>query len=975
MMIETMMSRSLRMVFSSGVVVAAGVLATSAQAQEAADSATATQVQRVEITGSNIRRVDAETPSPVQVISADDLKKSGYTSVVQVLQNITANGQGTLSQGNTVAFAAGASGISLRGLNTSATLVLIDGHRMAPNALSDDGQRSFVDVSNIPFDTIERIEILKDGASATYGSDAMAGVVNVILKKSFTGTTVNAEGGSTTEGGGATAHTSITSGFGDLADDGYNAYASVEYRRQNDITQASRANNGLGGGWTTMNFTPQGGLNGQPGTIGPFTGIAALSPGSSGLPAIPGSPYLYNPAAAPSASTIQFLGGGSCTSYSQLSSGGCAYAPLGVIQPETSNLNILGSFTKRLSGDWQLGLKASLFESKDDAPSAGLINSYPVYQTTFNPLIGVSSGVPGHLVGTPIPEITVPANYPGNNLGAPAEVIGFDPSGPTTGDHVVSKSTRLVADINGTLGDWDVSAAAGYTRSQVEQTSAVINVPALNAALNLPVNPYLITGPNSPALVASIYQNASAVAVSDLSFLEVHGSRSLMPMAGGDLALAVGASYIDHTLNAPAPASVAQGLTLGGNVAFAEGSQSNEAIFTELVAPVTKTLELDGSARYDHFNDGNEAVTPKAAFKWAPTQVFALRGTVATGFRAPNPAENGSAGQLYGGSNYDAVNCPGGPSGNASGKAPAAGSFIPSCGFYPVLNTTNPNLKPEKSLSETLGMILEPIHGWSSTLDLFRIRIKDQIVAPTPPNGSVVRSLTAQTGPCADGNGGTYTCTIPGSATTGVVVFQNNLYVNANSTTVSGLELESHYKIKLGDYGSLMPSFDWSHTMSYLLDTSTGDFQLAGTHGPSIIGGNTANPKDRFQASFTYALGAFDVTTAFNIVGKYSVIDPSFYEGNCQATLASGVQTIPYFANGNAPSNYCEVKSFVDTDLTLRYKISKQLNVHFAVNNLFNQQPPVDMSTYGGLPFQYNPSLHMAGAIGRFMQAGLTYSF
>src|SRR5580692_2974819 len=185
---------------------AAGGAATRAQAQQApADN---TPVQEVVVTGSLIRRADIETPSPVQVITADELKQSGYTSIAQVLNNITANGQGTLSQGFAGAFAAGAEAVSLRGLNSSATLVLIDGHRVAPNAMFDDGQRSFVDISAIPFDAIERVEVLKDGASAQYGSDAMAGVVNIILKKSYVGTTINAEGGTATEGGGATAHAS-----------------------------------------------------------------------------------------------------------------------------------------------------------------------------------------------------------------------------------------------------------------------------------------------------------------------------------------------------------------------------------------------------------------------------------------------------------------------------------------------------------------------------------------------------------------------------------------------------------------------------------------------------------------------------------------------------------------------------------------------------------------------------------------------
>jgi len=194
MMMETTMSRSLRLIFSGGVALGIGMLAQPVLAQTTTtDTSTAAPVQRVEITGSNIRRVDAETPSPVQVITADEMKKSGYTSVADVLRNISANGAGQLTNANSEAFAGGASGVALRGLSVGDTLVLIDGHRMAPYPLADDTERQFTDISSIPFDAIERIEVLKDGASAVYGSDAIAGVINVILKKSVKGTTVAVE--------------------------------------------------------------------------------------------------------------------------------------------------------------------------------------------------------------------------------------------------------------------------------------------------------------------------------------------------------------------------------------------------------------------------------------------------------------------------------------------------------------------------------------------------------------------------------------------------------------------------------------------------------------------------------------------------------------------------------------------------------------------------------------------------------------
>jgi len=182
--------------------------ATAAQAQEQPKSADTDALETVVVTGTLIKRTDFDTPSPLQLITSDDLKNSGYTTMSDVLRGLSANGQGTLTQTNPFSFAGGASGVALRGLTVGATLTLIDGERMVAYPLTDDGQRSFVDISSIPFSVVDRVEVLKDGASAEYGSDAIAGVVNVILKKSFTGFQLNAEGGESGKHDGATEHIS-----------------------------------------------------------------------------------------------------------------------------------------------------------------------------------------------------------------------------------------------------------------------------------------------------------------------------------------------------------------------------------------------------------------------------------------------------------------------------------------------------------------------------------------------------------------------------------------------------------------------------------------------------------------------------------------------------------------------------------------------------------------------------------------------
>src|SRR5258707_3617491 len=148
-------------------------------------------LETIVVTGSYIRRTDTESPSPVDVITSDDILKRGMTNIADVIHSLSSDNSGTLTQNFSGAMAGGASGVSLRGLTVDATLVLVDGHRMATYPLADDGKRPFVDIGSLPLGIVDRVEVLKDGASAIYGSDAIAGVVNIITKKTFTGLDVS----------------------------------------------------------------------------------------------------------------------------------------------------------------------------------------------------------------------------------------------------------------------------------------------------------------------------------------------------------------------------------------------------------------------------------------------------------------------------------------------------------------------------------------------------------------------------------------------------------------------------------------------------------------------------------------------------------------------------------------------------------------------------------------------------------------
>jgi iron complex outermembrane receptor protein len=956
--IETVMHRALRLVFTGGVAISIGVLAEPAVAQQSAGTDTGTApIPRVEITGTNIRRVDAETPSPVQVITADDMKKSGYTTVADVLQNITANGQGTLTNNQGYSFASGASAMSLRGLNSGATLTLIDGHRMSPYPLADNAQYAFVDISNIPFDAIDRIEILKDGASAVYGSDAIAGVVNIILKKNYKGTIVNVDGGGNKEGGGATVHASVMSGIGDLETDGYNGYVSLEVRHQNEISWQSRAN---AGPWASKNFSSTGGVDALPG----------VENAAYDNPPVTATPYLLDP----NTGNVYFPPNANCNANTVFSATGCPWNQHSQLSPEVQNINFLTSFTKRLDDGWELNVKASFFDAKTKQISDQ--SSFPLaYQPGSN--VGILLG-PNNPLGAVAPgagffPILLPANYPGNGLGVPAQMYGTDLGSPVGETDIESRAIRLVADLTGTIGEWDLKGSLGYTRTTVAQTSyGSMNILAFNQAINRATNPFNIFANNNSATdMANIFPVQYQNALSLLEFGEAHASRALMSMPGGDAAFSTGVEYVHRQeVQLPPPADLDG--TIGGGQPFSVGEQNTASAYVEFFLPVLKTLELDFDERFDHIDTTGNAITGKGAFKWAPTSVFALRGAASTGFRAPNINENGLSGTLAGSTNTnDPVLCPGG---TANGNPPK--NSIPYyCDYEPTLLTTaNANLQPERSTSLTLGAILEPIAGWSTTIDLYKITIRDQIISPTPnynvqsplySNIATPASVAAPQG-CADGNGGYITCP---QASYFLPLWYASPFINANSTMVDGFEIGSSYKFKLGEFGKIRTEFDWTHVMSYVLTSDGVPYQLAGTHGPSAASNDTGNPQDRVDLSFTWENGPLDVTTNFNWIGRYSILDSS-----AQLTTCANA-AYPWYAGNQPPANYCNVASFLNTNLTVGYKLTKQWSLNGSIGNVFNRQPPVDVQTYGNNGVATNMSFYSEGVAGRSFHAGASYSF
>lgn len=925
-----------------------------ASAQQASSSSSAPS--EIVVTGSAIRRLNYQTPSPIDVVSSQQLQQSGFDTLSAVLTNITANGAGTLSQNNSVAFAGGASGVALRGLSVGDTLTLIDGHRLAPYPLSDDGERPFVDVQSIPFGAVDHVEVLKDGASALYGSDAIAGVVNIILKKQIVGFDMLAEGGTSQHGGGDTEHFAVSMGKGDLGTDGYNMFLTAEYRNQEAIYLTQREYQP----WASLDYTSIGGNDLRGG---------APSFLNAGQPATL-TPYLVEPNG-----SFTFLGSGCNTAAMAASQCTFPSSTEKVLNP-TRNISVLAGFTKELGDGWEAKLKLSFFDSRGQqstGPLYGLIGSLNTYPgaafggEVSNTLAGVVA--PG--IGV-IPNYSMPANYLGSGSKAGAYLEGVVPGfGEPTND-LDSRTYRAALDVTGRAWGWDVTASAGFSYvSTLDSYQNFINYDTLYTDLiSGAFNPL---GGNSAAVLKSIAPNFAYTATDELAYGELDATRKVMDLPGGDLSLAAGATVIYKNLNNPGAPEVLDGLVGGTFSTYAIGEQTDIAEYLEADATLLHNLEINAAVRDDWYDTYGNSITPKVGVKFKATDWLTARGTFSKGFRAPSPAEFGDSSTLFSlGTIADPVLC-----GTGLGQVPASCSAEP--GFA---QRTTPDIKPETSTSFTGGFVVEPIHGWSTSIDYYHIQINNQIVSASElPSFDITSSCIR--GPDVATSGVVVGYTPSGAPILGTAVPLAGPvdacivpYVNAQSTTTDGLDIQSQYRFPLAGGGVTLGA-EWTHMISYKLTAPNGiTYELAGTHGPSGISGDTGNPRDRINASVSYDNGPFTITASGYWISSFSVTDPSAPNGqtSCSGGWNAGL-ALAGATPGPTNSQYCRVASFTSVNLDLKYRLTHHVTMGFSVDNLFDANAPFDAETYGGSLIPYDPSMHEDGVIGRFFRASVEYKF
>ncbi len=851
---------------------------------------------KVDVTGSNIKRIEGEGALPVQVIGRDEIDKSGATSAMEIMNLISANNSaGNVTLGNVIgATTFSNQTASLRGLGGNSTLVLVNGKRMGTFSGAVNGAEG-VNLSAIPFAAIERVEVLKDGASAVYGSDAIGGVINFIMRQDYQGAEAMIwYGAPTRSGGGDQYQATATAGWGDLAKDKWNAFFSANYQEQKQLFQNQRD-------FSSTNYRPEINLNTTSGQT--FPGF--ISTGNIGNTSFP-----------------------NCDPSIPIG-GRCRFDPArynGVDSlPQTKQLNVFGSGRFQLNPDWQAYL-TGLYSSQE--------TTFNIQPNPFSDQIFTTSTPSG------ASEILLPPTSPFYPHEA-AQQAGVDGQPLNVRYRCVECGNRSTTDTNdawqvvggvkGSWKDWDFDTSFTYGQNTGKEKlnggfplfSRIL--PLLNSGV---VN---LFGPNTP----EVTQMVQATNFNEQTFdsklygyvFDFKGSGDIYKLPAGPLAMAAGVQTAKYTLTQnPNPALQTGDVSgYGGNFLDIDHSRTTYAGFLEFSIPIVKNLEMNAAVRYDHYSDFGSTTNPKVSLRWQPVQSLLVRGSWGTAFRAPslyqlwNPAIPGLSQPGV----SDPLRCPDTTDPNN-----------PDCNTqFVVTFGGNPELKPEKANQTTIGAVWEPMSGISLSADWFSLDVKDIVANGVSINTilqpdlySTYSNLVTRAAACAPSP------FVPGAPCPITAIDQR--FINVGRTKIEGIDVDARVKLPPTDFGRFSASLTGTYYIKY--DVQQPDGSFAGFISNAYNAPNTGiTPRWKSYAALNWDYGPWSATL-----------------GNSYQSSYIDVATDP---NGNLR----RVGALSLWDLQGTYTGFKSLTLTLGVKNLMDQNPPMTNSNLtfqsGYDPSYYDP--------------------
>ena len=961
------------------------------------------------VTGTLLRRTNAETPSPVTVLSSESLAQRGINTAAEAVQRVSANNAGTIAAGwNTgFNFASGATAPSLRGLTVQNTLSIFDGLRMAPYPLADDGQRNFVDISSIPSAIIDRIEVLRDGASSTYGADAIAGVINIITKKEIQGLHLNGSYGISQEGDAEEFRGDATYGYGDLDEDGFNVYISAEYQKQDPLFMRDRQYPFNTADWTGI-------CNADKTTCLPNHNWNSVNPEDNffnGFITIPGVTLVRRSTAGVLSGPYTFLNpAAGCRQFEFVPTvPGSTLFPNGtcevdfaneyyMLQPETERKGLSGRVTVNLGDRHQAYAMVNYYNTDVFASFTPLgFNGTPTPPTTaglaaFNivapiyvcptgvgTINGLNTGCSTTVNGVEVPNANAVLNpyNPFAAQGQQARIFLRSPRGRTVDTD--SRALRAVLGLDGEIGDgWMYSANFTASENQLRRSEGNYLIPQ-RIADAVAQGTFNFNDPAATPQAVWDYISPLNSRVSTSQLWQAQGTlaKELFELPGGMLQAAVGASYREESIDAPSgnPAASANDQYdryYSINSVGTKGSRNVKSAFFEIDAPIVDMLELSFSGRYDDYSTGQSNFSPKVGAKFTPIPEVVLRGTWSKGFRIPS--FNEAFGLPTTGYVSNVVNCA--TSGAAFCAAHANNAYATAQYSYGLTTTGNPALDPEKSTSFTAGIIVEPMRGVSFTVDYWQIKVKNLIGSPGG-QGTAVQQYYANNGvvtqPGFTARPGTPDPAFPNALP--LLGFLESTFTNQDRQTVRGIDLGANLRYPINENFTFRSLAEASYLMKFQVVRDTGDVEnYEGTLSPCNVTSCSGAPK--WRATWQNSLDIYEDTT-LTLTSYYTSgyntasTDAGGIIDDCQSNADNFAATAAY-ENGD-PFNCTQPGQF-NFDFNAKHTINDMFTVYLDVLNVFDIGPRFDPSAAYGI-FGFNPAWGGPNILGRYFRLGAKVDF
>ena len=908
-------------------------IATSAQvfAQEAEGQTvdTAKKMDKVTVTGSHIKMIDTVSTSPIQVISRADIDRSGAGTVAELLSKITANNGGSFPESFNNGFADGATGVSLRGLGVNRTLVLINNRRVASFSFGQDITESFTDINAISLDSIDRVEVLLDGASAVYGSDAITGVVNFILRSDFDGMQISGQTYDTKDGGGE--QTAINVMWGKVTDKG-SIVVNVDHFSEDYLYTQDRAW-GRVNNWSEFDsnvdndpwhyYGPTGQANYYLGYVNPFFGVE-----SNGYTAFTG------------------VGGAdACTDgrYEESASGRSLYCKTLdnlVATPEKDRTNVMINATYSL-GDIDLFADLQYNQSETHFNYRSAFNWLGTFANMYGALPDGSGAINNAYAGSGWSWYATEAfggDFVGDSLpGTDVPIADVTWVMSDLGDAVTIMETENIRVSMGAAGvfadvwDWEANAIYSLNEADIVDTNKA-HGPTLLSALNsydyfyiggLDLTPWGIdvTETNSQATLDSIRRSTTDTGRSEMTQVSFVVSNSSYSMEHGNLGLAFGIEGRSEEIeNIPDAQLVAGEIFNSGSRSEVRGDRDILAVYGEAVIPLLEDLDVTFALRHEDYSDFGQTTNPKIGVRWQPNDWFLARFNWGTGFRAPGMMELYLDDAVSFSQYKDHTRCAEYDAATESGQNDGSQQDSYCFANYNQTNFgSNPDLAPEESESMSIGIVFSPTDTMTLGFDLWDVEITD-----------VIDSLAASDMVFEESRDGSYGSNINRQAatqldldvgvTSGDILTVDTSYFNLNRLTARGVDINFDWVLDT-KFGRFNPYL----TSTYMDDLTSespfvGDDQWLGFNG-----------YPRWKAQYGMQWSKDDWSFAVQGYYRHAMTD---YDSSQSYTL-----------DGES----VEIRSHNTYNLSLAYEGIENMEVSVQVINAMNKAPAFSTVPYGGV--------------------------